>query len=333
MTLETLSAWSDLLAFSAAAVYVVALIFYSVDISSATARRPAKQRTRTLVTAGSLDTAPTDDPPLAVNASAGGDQEFAYRGPRRLWARLGVAMTVLAFGLHLAAVITRGLAAERVPWGNLYEYFLTGSVAIVGVYLVITIKRDIRFLGAVVTSVALLMLCAATIGFPTPVSPLIPALQSPWILIHVSVAALGTAVFAIAFCLAILTLVRNAVTKRDPRQERRLSKVLSHLPSTRALDRFSYRLNAVGFIMWTFTLIAGAIWAQEAWGRYWGWDPKEVWTFITWIIYAAYLHARATRGWSESRVAWITILGFTSIIFNSTIVNMYFSGLHSYSGV
>jgi cytochrome c-type biogenesis protein CcsB len=333
MTPEALSAWSDLLAFSAAGVYVFALIFYSIDIASVTSRQPAKQRTRSLAVSGPSGRLPQDNTSPDADRHDGGAQEFEYRGPLRLWARLGVSITVLAVGLHLSAVVARGLAAQRVPWGNLYEYFLTGSMVVVGVYLVLAIKRDIRFLGAVVTSVALLMLCAATIGFPTPVSPLIPALQSPWIVIHVSVAALGTAVFAIAFCLAVLTLIKHLVAKRDPQEERRVSKTLAHLPSTTALDRFTYRLNAIGFIMWTFTLIAGAIWANEAWGRYWGWDPKEVWTFITWIVYAAYLHARATRGWSETRAAWITIIGFASIIFNSTVVNTYFSGLHSYSGI
>jgi cytochrome c-type biogenesis protein CcsB len=164
------------------------------------------------------------------------------------------------------------------------------------------------------------------------VIPLPPALESAWLVIHVLVALLATAFFGIAAVLSIIQLVKARHEKRSALTFRS-ARLLEAIPATEYLDRLAYRLTIVGFTLWTFTLMAGAIWAGRAWGRYWGWDVKEVWTFVIWVVYAAYVHAKATRGWEGNRAAWLSIVGFAAVLFNFGIVNVFFTGLHSYSGL
>ena len=159
--------------------------------------------------------------------------------------------------------------------------------------------------------------------------PLPPALQSGWLVIHVFVAILGTGFFALGAGLSIAQLLQ-ARREVDPAKGPRF---LAGFPASEALENTSYRVNVIGFAFWTFTLIAGAIWAEHAWGRYWGWDTKEVWTFIIWVVYAGYIHARATRGWRGAPSAWLSIVGFAAVLFNFTIVNLFFKGFHAYSGL
>lgn len=262
--------------------------------------------------------------------------DMRYTGERRPAARAAVVVLALGAAIHFGGVLTRALAANRVPWGNMYEFCTTGAFLVVAVYLGALIWKDLRFVGTLVSGLALTMMTAATMGFPTPVGQLKPALQSYWLVIHVSIAVLASAIFTITFAMAILQLLQ---TSRERQILAGGSGKLVNLgfmrlvPSSTALENFAFRLNAVGFVMWTFTLAAGAIWAEKAWGRYWGWDTKEVWTFIIWVVYAAYLHARATRGWSGPASAWLSIVGYACVIFNFTVVNIFFSGLHSYSGL
>ena len=131
---------------------------------------------------------------------------------------------------------------------------------------------------------------------------------------------------------AVLTIGGQSAGRRTSVASDRW-RLLDALPSTRELEALSFRVNAVAFVLWTFTVMAGAVWAEHAWGRYWGWDPKEVWSFIVWVIYAAYLHARTTRGWAGKRSAWFVVVGYATVIFNFTGVNLFFLGLHSYSGL
>ncbi|MDO5617490.1 c-type cytochrome biogenesis protein CcsB [Kocuria sp.] len=263
------------------------------------------------------------------------DSSMAYadNDHRRPAARIAVVLMVLAFAIHLAAVIMRAIAANRVPWSNMYEFSTTGALLIVAVYLVMLAIKDLRFVGVLISGLVTLMLTAATIAYPTPVSPLQPALQSYWLVIHVSIAVAAMGIFAITFAMAILQLVQDRREKRILEGGPSGWAFLKIVPSAQTLENFSYRLNSVGFVFWTFTLAAGAIWARDAWGRYWGWDPKEVWTFVIWVVYAAYLHARATRGWTGRRSAWLSIVGFVCILFNYFVVNTVFDGLHSYSGL
>lgn len=263
------------------------------------------------------------------------DSSMAYSDSdhRRPAARVAVVLMVLGFVIHLAAVIMRAIAANRVPWSNMYEFSTTGALLIVAVYLVMLILKDLRFVGVLISGLVTLMLVAATIAYPMPVSPLQPALQSYWLVIHVSIAVAAMGIFAITFAMAILQLIQDRREKRILEGGPSGWAFLKIVPSAQTLENFSYRINSVGFVFWTFTLAAGAIWARDAWGRYWGWDPKEVWTFVIWVVYAAYLHARATRGWTGRRSAWLSIVGFLCILFNYFVVNTLFDGLHSYSGL
>ncbi|RKQ37221.1 c-type cytochrome biogenesis protein CcsB [Kocuria tytonis] len=252
---------------------------------------------------------------------------------RRPAARVAVMLMVIAFALHAFAVVSRGVAADRVPWANMYEFCSTGALVVAGVYLVTLVFKDLRFVGPMVSGLVLIMLCLATIAFPTPVSPLQPALQSYWLIIHVSIAVAASGIFTITFAMAVLQLLQSRREKRLALGEESRMGFLRAVPSSVTLENFAFRLNSVGFVFWTFTLAAGAIWADQAWGRFWGWDTKEVWTFVVWTVYAAYMHARVTRGWNGNRSAWLAIAGYMCVVFNFTVVNTLFPGLHSYSGL
>ena len=333
---------SELLMLLAAMVYAVAFVLWALDLvrSSRTVRELEAsleaQESKELV--GAVAGAVRAGRTRHANAEVEGqlvDDTMAYdrAAPRRGNARVAIAVMTLGVLVHLAAVITRSIAAGRVPWGNMYEFMTTGAFIVAAVFLVTLFFKDIRFMGVFISGLVVIMMCAATMGFPTPVQPLQPALQSPWLIIHVSIAVLASSLYAITFAMAVLQLVQTyrlkalAAGKRDRLAWMRL------VPSPTSLENTAYRVNAIGFVLWTATLILGAVWAEAAWGRYWGWDVKEVWTFIIWVVYAGYLHARATRGWTGVRSAWLSIVGFGCVVFNFTAVNIIFPGYHSYAGV
>jgi len=248
------------------------------------------------------------------------------------------AFTLLVFAaaFHGIGVVLRGVAASRVPWANMYEFSITGTFLVVAIYLVSWFfVRDVRILAVFLSGFVLLVLGIATTVFYVEVKSLMPALQSYWLVIHVTVAILATGFFNIASAASIAYLMKGskAVQTSKLRGFALTRRILALFPDMEKLEKLAYRFNIIGFILWTFTLIAGAIWAERAWHRYWGWDTKEVWTFIIWTIYAGYLHANATRGWSGKRSAWLAVIGFCAIIFNFTIVNLFFKGLHVYSGL
>ncbi|HOV99937.1 MAG TPA: c-type cytochrome biogenesis protein CcsB, partial [Rhodoglobus sp.] len=305
--------------YSAMAVYTLAFILFTVDLARRSAAAPVAATVGSKAVAASGTTALLEktDAPASVGRGT----------PRYL--RAAMALTVIAWVLHVTAAILRGLAAGRVPWANMFEFTLTATAIIVGVFLAVQFWQDLRFLGAFISGFVLIALGVATVNFYVDVVPLPPALQSAWLVIHVFVATLGTGFFALGAGLSIVQLLkeRRAVGKL------KAAKFLDTLPEPEKLENMAYRLIVVGFVLWTFTLIAGAIWASRAWGRYWGWDTKEVWTFIIWTIFAGYIHARATRGWRGSRSAWLAIIGFSAVLFNFTIVNLFFKGLHAYSGL
>lgn len=240
-----------------------------------------------------------------------------------------------AAALHGLGVFLRGASQARVPWANMYEFSISGSFLIVLIFLTALAVKEIRVIALFVNAFVLLVLGVATTTFYVQIKTLMPALQSYWLVIHVTVAVLATAFFNIAATLAVAYLLREWawVQKSANPLAKLIRRVLKMFPSSEQLERLSYRFNVVGFILWSFTLIAGAIWAERAWHRYWGWDTKEVWTFIIWTIYAGYLHANATRGWTGKRSAWLALVGFAAILFNFTIVNLFFKGLHVYSGL
>ncbi len=249
--------------------------------------------------------------------------------------RAAIIVLIIGFVLHAVGVVLRGVAANRVPWANMYEFSITGALFVVMIYLVALKIKDVRLIASFVSGFVILILGAATSAFYVEVKSLMPALQSYWLVIHVVVAVLATAFFNIAAALSIAYLFKTAkwVENSKVKAIATFRRVLGLFPSMENLERLAYRFNIIGFILWSFTLIAGAIWAERAWHRYWGWDTKEVWTFIIWTIYAGYLHANATRGWTGKRSAWLSVIGFAAILFNFTVVNLFFKGLHVYSGL
>lgn len=360
---EELAQYSELFMLIAASIYTLAFIAFTVDMarSSATIRRVeselAVERESELVGAGAGSLggdAPGDRSVEGAAARAESvqpsdlvDDEMAYTGAKRPIANVAVALTVVAALAHAFAVTSRGIAANRVPWANMFEFLTSAALIVALVYLVTLIRRDLRFLGVFAVGLVVTMMVAATIGFPTPVGHVQPALQNPWIWIHVSLAATAIGLFTLTFAMNILQLIQQrreravmvaASGAEDAEGEGRSGlmrwQFLRLVPSSVALENWAYRINAVGFVFWTVgPLITGAIWAEQSWGRYWGWDTKEVWTFVIWVVYAGYLHARATRGWTGNRSAWLSIIGFGCIIFNYAVVNVYFPGLHSYAGL
>ncbi|MDQ4492037.1 c-type cytochrome biogenesis protein CcsB [Sinomonas sp. ASV486] len=260
------------------------------------------------------------------------DADLKYRS-RRKAARVGVSLSILGLVIHAAGVVTRGIAAGRVPWGNMYEFCTTGALLVVAVFLLVLIRRDLRFLGTFVLGLAVVMMVAAAVAFYIPVGHLVPALQSYWLVIHVSIAVMSSALFTLTFSMAVLQLIQSRREAKIAAGGLDTGGFMRLVPGSMTLEALSYRINTIAFVGWTLTVMFGAIWAEKAWGRFWGWDTKEVWSFVIWVVYAAYLHARATRGWTGARAAWLSIVGYLCVLFNFTIVNVYFSGLHSYGGV
>jgi cytochrome c-type biogenesis protein CcsB len=250
------------------------------------------------------------------------------------WVRAAVAFSALGILLHVVAVVTRGFAVHRAPWGNMYEFVtaLTCVAAIFFCYVMVRYRAwalGVFVIGAVVVALGL----AETVIY-TAAGPLVPALQSYWLSIHVTAMTLATGIFFVAAVLGVMYLVlerylaRVAAGKAQPG-----NGLLARIPSPAQLDKLTYRTVVFGFPVWTFGVIAGAIWADQAWGRYWGWDPVETWAFITWVLYACYLHARATAGWRGRRSHYIQLLGFVSLTFNMLVVQVFITGIHSYAGV
>ena len=242
--------------------------------------------------------------------------------------RIATAMMILGFILLLAGVVTRGLSASRVPWGNMYEFSITGALAFSIAYLYALKRYQMRWLGLPAAIAILLTLGTAVTLLYRPSAPLVPALKSPWLVIHVSAAIISGGVFLLANFIAATYLILDRYEQKGARPI-----WMQKFPTLESLDNFSYRLIALVFPLWTFSVIAGAIWAEAAWGRYWGWDPKETWAFITWVAYAAYLHARVTVGWRGRRAAWLCLLAGSTFLFNYVYVNIWGTGKHTYSGL
>ncbi|MDD1476613.1 c-type cytochrome biogenesis protein CcsB [Arthrobacter sp. H16F315] len=364
---ETMGQYSELFMLLAAGTYTVAFIAFAWDLAKSSktlravdlkaAELSAAEAARVPVAAGvgassaGVDRAdaevagpigraerPTSNVSGAAAGNAAGiggtaDGAMRYSAERRAPARVAVALTVLGVAIHAAGVLTRALGSGRVPWGNMYEFLTTGAFVAVAVFLVVLIRRDLRFLGTFVVGLAIIMLVAASVAYWTPVGHLVPALQSYWLIIHVSIAVMSSALFTLTFAMSALQLVQTHRQKSIAAGGRDKLGFMRLVPSALSLENLSYRINAIAFVGWTFTLMFGAIWAEKAWGRFWGWDTKEVWTFVIWVVYAGYLHARATRGWTGTRAAWLSIVGYLCVVFNFTIVNQFFNGLHSYSGL
>ena len=304
---EGLARTSDTLLFAAVIAYVVAMFGYFVEL--AFGRLPLKP-----IAGGAVDTVPP---------SVAGSLDMSRSRVPVLVGRSAVVVTVVGLLLHVASAVTRGLAVDRVPWGNMYEFSSMVSLFAVGAWLALIWRQPLRHLGGFVMLPVVIYLGVAAMLLYAPAAPLVPALNSYWIKIHVVGAMASSGIFMVGFVAAALYLWRAYRGEHRP----------SRLPSAATLDRVAYRVTAFGFPVWTFTVMAGAVWAEAAWGRYWGWDPKETWSFVTWVIYAGYLHARSTAGWRGTKAAWVAIAGFVSLMVTYYVVNIVVSGLHSYSGV
>jgi len=241
--------------------------------------------------------------------------------------RLGLVLTAFAVMVHFVALVARGLAADpnRVPWGNMYEFTIAGTFVVALIFVLSTLRLDIEWLGPLVTTFVVAALMAAFLGLDDAVLPLPDALNSPWLVIHVVSAVISTGAFTLGALLSGLYLAKSRSTAT--------TGYLARVPEPKVLDRLSYRMHAFGFPVWTFAvLITGPIWAHQAWGAYWNWDPKEVWAFITWVVYAAYLHARATAGWRGRNAAVLALVGAATLWFNFIGINFFSSSRqHSYA--
>ncbi len=324
---EGLAAASDQLLVATILAYSIAMFLYAVEY--AFGRRghvSVAAESGVLVGAGGPSAELPVGPPAEVTEPR---SRIAAIG------RIAVALTVLGAGAHLGSLVCRGLAVDRVPWGNMYEYALAVCLIAVAAYLILLVRQPVRYLGAfVLLPVVLLLGLAGTVLYTAP-GPLVPALNSYWLKIHVSAAILATGIFLVAFSTSVLYLLRGRYDRRAlAGQSLRFPTTLGvRLPAADVLERGTFRIIAFGFPIWTFAVIAGAIWAEAAWGRYWAWDPKETWAFIAWVIYAAYLHARSTAGIRGRAAVALALLAWGAMMFNLFGVNMLISGLHSYAGL
>lgn len=320
MTLDsrTLAEISNALVYGAIAVYALAMLAYAAE----TARR------------------------TTTSPRGGGERT-------QLVGAIGTSLTVLGFSLTVLGAVARGFAAGRVPWGNMYEFVLVCAVAAGAAYLAFLTRQPVRAFGVWIVGLILLALGLAVTVLYTPAGDLVPVLNSYWLVIHVAAAITGGGVFTVGAVASGLFLVRH-------RQERRASVSVgavqaggaehqsesegqrdgqgrrgyaASLPPATTLEQVAHTAHIFAFPIWTFAVIAGAIWAENSWGRYWGWDPKETWAFITWVLYAAHLHAQATAGWRGVRAAWFALAGYAAFLFNFFGVNLWITGLHSYAGV
>lgn len=317
---------SLMLVYGAMAAYAVAMIAFSIDLTSANRQQEVRK-------AGNI----------------------------------GMSVTVLAFLLHVLGTVTRGVAASRVPWANMYEFTLTFTCVAVGTYLVLARKRDLRVMGTFVTALALLSLGIAVAVLYVRVQGTPPILDHYWLVIHVSTATIAMGLFAFAALMSALQLIQLRKEEKDAKAtkewvgaqarvqtetgihgtgetvvtddfgdgsgEKKRTSMWRSLPSSSELESGAMRVTVVGFLLWTFTLIAGAIWAEHSWGRPWNWDPKETMSLVVWGFYAAYLHARTTRGWEGRRAAWLNIIGIIALMVNYYVINFFADSLHAYSGI
>ncbi|MGO1621381.1 c-type cytochrome biogenesis protein CcsB [Flaviflexus sp.] len=260
-------------------------------------------------------------------------------------ANIGMSLTVLGFGFHGVGTVLRGVAGSRVPWANMYEFTLTFTCVAVGTYLVLARKRDLRVLGTFVNGLAVLSLGIAVAVLYVRVQGTPPILDHYWLVIHVSTATLAMGLFAFAALMSALQLVQIRKEEKEKAKAKAVAagdgdtvvdekpSRLRNLPAAKDLETGALRVTVVGFLLWTFTLIAGAIWAEHAWGRPWNWDPKETMSLVVWGFYAAYLHARTTRGWEGKRAAWLNVIGIAALMVNYYVINFFVDSLHSYAGL
>jgi cytochrome c-type biogenesis protein CcsB len=354
---------SNGLLLTAVVIYAVAMLAFACDFAFGKKRAPdvARVRVRELVSAraatrpaGSsavggpvaeaddgLADEPVADGPGAGGSGPGGAEagaaeaaQRAGRGPVGLWVTTAVVLTCAGLALHSAGVLTRGLAVHRLPWGDMYEFVTALTCVAVAFFLGAMVRYRAYYMGLFVMASVVLVLGLAETVIYTPAGELPPALQSYWLAIHVTAMTLATGIFFVAAVTGVTYLVVDRHARRVAAgRPAGADGILRRLPGPAELDRLAYRTIVFGFPVWTFGVMAGAIWADYAWGSYWSWDPTETWAFITWVVYACFLHARATAGWRGRRAAAIQLTAFCCLLFNVLVVSLIIPGQHSYAGL
>ena len=343
MSQQTFAQLSNGFVYGAMAVLTLAMFAYAAELAFGTRSRVgrgvaalAAQEPRVLVGAevGAEVGAGSRMAEMPVARHLDGDEALRTAAPDRQrradrFGGIAYSLTQLALLLLVLSMVCRGLAARRAPWGNMYEFSVASAMVVLLVFVAVARRRpELRYLGTFVVVPVLLTLGAAITFLYVPAGPLVPALKSYWLVIHVAAAIICGGVFSLGGVVTVMYLLQDRWERRG------ITNSLSRrLPPSDQLDQSAYRLFAFVFPLWTFAIVAGAIWAENAWGRYWNWDPKETWAFITWVVFAGYLHARATAGWSGRKAAAIALLGLSCFVFNYFGVNIWFTGLHSYGGL
>jgi cytochrome c-type biogenesis protein CcsB len=327
-------------------IYAIAMLAYACDFAF------GRQRIAAPATAKAPEYAPAGAVAAAVGQRAAGPGSGPARrlpdgpegnrpatapgGPAATrpgwWVRSAFALTIAGLVMHIAGISLRGISEDRVPWGNMYEFITAITCMAVIVLVAAVIRYQAYYIGLFVLIPVVFSLGLAVTVIYTPAGSLVPALQSYWIAIHVTAMIVAAGLFLVG---AVTTAMYLAADRNERRvaagQDSRTAGIMAHLPRPLILDRLSYRAILFAFPVWTFGVMAGAIWADHAWGRYWGWDPKETWSFITWVVYAGFLHARATAGWRGRKAAYIQLAGFGCLVFNLVGINLWVTGLHSYA--
>lgn len=315
-----LARYSDWAFTSAVLVLVAALLLLAVELAYSRGRKADQ---RELVNAGAVAADSNRPGVIVAEPRRAADERIG---------RSGLALVYVGMAALAGCIVLRGLATSRVPWGNMYEFINLTCMSGLMAAAVVLRKPQYRALWVFVLVPVLILLTVSGRWLYTNAAPVMPALQSYWLPIHVSVVSLGSGVFLVGGVASILFLLKMS-RFGEPEQQGRLARMVQRLPDAQTLDRIAYRTTIFAFPIFGFGVIFGAIWAEEAWGRYWGWDPKETVSFIAWVVYAAYLHARSTAGWRDKKAAWINVVGFVAMVFNLFFINLVTVGLHSYAGV
>ena len=337
-----LAAASNGFLLSTVVLYALGMLAYACDFAFRKERlvAPESAQVSELVSvgpaaaaAGSAAAGP-GDPGQSDRSSAAGASAGAGLWPTGFWMRTAFGLTCAGLAAHLVAIVTRGLAEHRVPWGNMYEFIAAISCMAVLVLVAVSIRLGAYYIGLFVLIPVVFGLALDVTVVYTPAGSLVPALNSYWIAIHVTAMIVAGGLYIVGAVVTVIYLIADRNERRAlAGLSSRTEGLMMHLPGTTVLDRLSYRTILFAFPVWTFGIMAGAIWADHAWGRYWGWDPKETWSFITWVVYAGFLHARATAGWRGRRAAYIQLAGFSCLMFNLIGINLWVTGLHSYAGL
>ncbi|HJF11640.1 c-type cytochrome biogenesis protein CcsB [Corynebacterium falsenii] len=355
---QELSQFADLAYRTAEAVYLLALavslVFYGI-IRVATDRRreraeelsklKADSREKVLAATGASTTGATGGG-IAVDDEAGTTAtSYDDQLPERLRVdnvrkqveradKLGgitQALVWLGIALHVVFVVLRGMAAGRFPWGNLFEYVSVVTMFAMIIAALVIRRKSMRVMWPwILTPVVLLLFYGGTKLY-AQTAPVVPALKSYWFVIHVSTVSIGGGIGLVSGMASIMYLFRRVQPKG--KEKGIIGAIVGPLPDAAKLDALAYRTAIWTLPIFGLGIIFGAIWADAAWGRFWGWDPKETVSFVTWLLYAGYLHARATPGWRGPKSAWINVLAFATMVFNLFFINMVVSGLHSYAGL